>query len=485
MTATQRLALLICLCQASLSVRANDSPQPADLPSRCDAYMQARMAYKGTKFSGAVLAAKDGTVIYSQGFGLANREYDIPNTPQTRFRLASVSKQFTATGIMILEHEGKLRLDEPISKYVSNIPEAWGQATLHHLLSHTSGIPENLRPALLKGMWGQYIPREKLFEHLKNSKLDFPPGEKFSYSNTGYALLGRTIEKITSKTYEEFLRERIFVPLEMHDTGFDSRKLVLKNRAVGYAMEKDQFIHPLFIDLSQVDAAGSMYSTVGDLLKWDSALYTDRILPQTSWERMWTPVKSNYGYGWLRQQAFGRTLISHDGGLPGFVTTTWRFPKERVFVAVLANLEGSAVGKIARDLSAILLGEPYDLPVNRVEAKIDPKIFDTLVGDYEIRPAVSATLPWFGEREIRPASILKITSRDDALFGQVTGQGRFRLLPETETTYFALAEELTIRFDRDEKGQVTGLVLHQGGRDVKGKRLPAPPGDSPSKKSDR
>ncbi|MCX7699710.1 MAG: beta-lactamase family protein [Gemmataceae bacterium] len=463
------------------AVRADDL-KVDELASRCDAYMKARMAYKATKFSGAVLAAKNGQAIYAQGFGFANREYDIPNTPKTRFRLASVSKQFTATGIMILEHEGKLKLDDPISKYVANIPEAWGKATLHHLLSHTSGIPENLRPALLKGMWGQYVARDRLFEHLKNAPLDFQPGEKYAYSNTGYALLGRTIEKITGKTYEEFLRERIFVPLEMHDTGFDSRKLVLKNRAVGYGMEKDEYIHPFFIDLSQVDAAGSMYSTVEDLLKWNNALDTDRILPASSWERMWTPVKNNYGYGWVRLTVFGRTLITHDGGLPGFVTTTWRFPKERVFVAVLANLEGSAVGRIARDLSAILLGEPYDLPVNRTEVTVDPKVFDGLVGEYLLRPAVSAELPWLGEREIRPATILKVTRDGDALYAQATGQGRFRLRPESADAYFAPTEEIQVRFQRDDAGRAVELILHQNGRDVKAPRQPPSPGENKSSK---
>ena len=136
-------------------------------------------------------------------------EYNIPNTPRTRFRLASVSKQFTATGIMFLEHEGKLKVEDPISKYV-DVPEAWAKVTLHQLLSHTSGVPENLRPALFKGMWGQPIDKDHLLDHLKKAPLDFKPGEKWSYSNTGYALLGLTIEKVTGKPYDEFLKERIF-----------------------------------------------------------------------------------------------------------------------------------------------------------------------------------------------------------------------------------------------------------------------------------
>ncbi len=452
----------------------------SDLAAKCDAYMQARVKYSATKFSGAVLVAKDGKTIYENGFGLANREYDIPNTPRTRFRLASVSKQFAATGIMILEHEGKLKVDDPISKYVE-VPEAWAKVTLHQLLSHTSGVPENLRPALFKGMWGQPIDKDHLIDHLKKQPLDFKPGEKWSYSNTGYALLGLTIEKVSGKPYDEFLKERIFDPLGMKDTGIDTRKLVLKSRAEGYGMSKSEYIHAQYIDMSQVFSAGSMYSTVEDMLKWDSTLYTEKILPEKSLARMWTPVKNEYGYGWLIIRARGHKLIIHDGGLPGFVTSVLRFPDEKLYICVLCNLEGSAVGQVARDLSAIMFNEPYDVPVDRKEAKIDPKAFDALVGDFELRPAKVVNWPLFGDIETRRAELVQVTRDGDELYGRVTGQGRFRLRPESETVFFAPPQEVVVTFGKDTKGKVGELTLHQNGRDTKAKRRETP---TPVKKND-
>jgi CubicO group peptidase (beta-lactamase class C family) len=463
---TRRLSALAVIITAVPAIAADTKP---DLAAKCDAYMKARAKYSATKFSGAVLVGKDGKIVYENGFGLANREYDVPNTPKTRFRLASVSKQFTATGIMILEHEGKLKVEDPISKYVE-VPEAWAKVTLHQLLSHTSGVPENLRPALFKGMWGQPIDKDHLLDHLKKAPLDFKPGEKWSYSNTGYALLGMTIEKVSGKPYDEFLKERIFEPLAMKDSGVDTRKLVLKNRAEGYGMSKSEYIHAQYIDLSQVFSAGSMFSTVEDMLKWDSALYTEKILPRKSLERMWTPVKNDYGYGWLSIKMVGHKTIVHDGGLPGFVTTVMRFPDDKVYVAALCNLEGSAVPKTARDLAAIVLGEPYDVPVDRKEAKLDSKMLDGLVGEYEVRPAKVEKWLLFGDVQVRPAQLFKVTLDGDELYAQVPGQGRFRIRPESDTVFFAPPQEIVVTFGKDDAGKIRDVTVHQNGRDTKAKR---------------
>jgi CubicO group peptidase (beta-lactamase class C family) len=241
----------------------------------------------------------------------------------------------------------------------------------------------------------------------------------------------------------------------MKDTGVDNRKLVLKHRARGYGMQKNEFIHAQYIDLAQVFSAGSLYSTVEDLLKWDEALYSEKLLPRKSLERMWTPVKNDYGYGWLIIQRFGHKCIIHDGGLPGFVTTVARFPEDKVFIAVLCNLEGSAVGRVSRDIAAIALGQPYDVPVERKETKIDGKALDAVVGEYEIKPELKVT----------------ISRRDDDLFAQVTGQGRFQIKPESETKFFARVEEVTFVFSKDDQGKATSLTLHQNGRDLTGKRV--------------
>jgi CubicO group peptidase (beta-lactamase class C family) len=437
-----------------------------DAAAKCDEYMQARVKY--SKFSGSVLVAKDGKSLYERGFGLADAEQDIPNTPHTKFRLASVSKQFLAVGIMILENEGKLTVDDPISKYVPSVPEAWSKVTLHQLLSHTSGVPENLTPALVKGMWPQPIDKENLFDHIKKRPLDFKPGEKWSYSNTGYALLGLALEKISGMDYGAFLKQRIFDPLNMKDTGVDSRKLVLKNRARGYGMANGQLVQAQYIDLSEVYSAGSLYSTVEDLLKWDNGLSGEKILPQKSLERMWKPVKDNYGYGWIIVGTKHK-VITHNGGLPGCITTVARYPNDKMFVAVLCNLEGSVVGRVVRDLAAIGQGEPYDVPVDHKEIKVDPKALDVLLADYEFTPTRKITISRSG----------------DSLYGQVTGQGRFRLAAESESKFFDRADEIVITFSKDDKGQISSLVLHQNCVDASAKRLPpAPPAEAEKKKTD-
>ncbi len=450
----KRLTLLAIVLLVPVSLRAAETTaDPKDVAAKADAYMQARLKFG--KFSGTVLVAKDGKPLFEKGYGLANVEHDVPNTPLTKFRLASVSKQFVATAIMILERDGKLKVEDKVCQYLPICPKSWSDVTLHQLLSHTSGVPENLRPALFKGQWPLPIDLDRLLDIVKDRPLDFKPGEKFSYSNTGYALLGMVIEKLSGKPYADFLRERIFEPLDMTDTGVDDRRLVLKHRANNYGMAKGQFVQAQYIDLSQVYAAGSLYSTVDDLLKWDNALYTEKILPRKSFERMWTPVKDNYAYGWLSHSRFDRKFINHSGGLPGCNTMVSRYPEQQVFVAVLCNLEGSPITRVSFDLAAIALGDPYDVPIDRKEVKLDPKLFDAYVGDYELKPTVTVT----------------ISKKDDALYAQFPGRGKYQIYPEVETKFFNKALEVTIAFGKADKGAAPELVLHENGRDRTAKRV--------------
>jgi CubicO group peptidase (beta-lactamase class C family) len=457
--AVSQLALIALVCFA----RADNATEQS-VAEKAAAYMDARM--KVSKFSGTVLVARDGRILFAKGYGFANLEHEAPNTVKTKFRLASVSKQFVAAGIMILENEGKLKIDDPLKQHLPDCPAAWADVTVHQLLSHTSGVPENLTIALFTGKWPQPIGLDHILDTVREKPLGFKPGEKFSYSNTGYVLLGKIIERKSGRPYGDFLRDRIFKPLEMNDTGVDNSKLVLKNRANNYGTFRGEFVQALYIDLSQVYAAGSLYSTVEDLLKWDSALYTDTILPRKSLERMWTAVKDNYGYGWWIRTRYDRKRILHTGGLPGCQTIVCRYPHQHVYVAVLCNLEGSAHVPVSDDLGAIALGDPYDMPVDRKEAKVDPKVFDAYVGEYDFRPKV----------------VLTITKQNDALYAQATGQNRFQLLPASETRFFAKADELMVEFVKDAKGAVTELNFHQHGRDVKAKRLPP---RSPEKKDEK
>jgi CubicO group peptidase (beta-lactamase class C family) len=459
------VASVLSFARADNTVATKDDPKA--VAEKCTAYMDARM--KISKFSGSLLVARNGEILFEHGYGLANVEHNVPNTPKTKFRLASVSKQFVATGIMILEHEGKLKVEDTLQKHLSDCPKAWADVTIAQLLSHTSGVPENLRPALFQGKWPMPVGSNHVYDIVKDKALDFKPGDKWSYSNTGYDLLGLIIEKITGKQYGDFLKERIFDPLGMLDTGVDSRPLVLKNRAYNYGLQKGEYVIAQYIDMSAVYAAGSIYSTVEDLLKWDNALYTEKILPQKSWEKMWTPVKNGYGFGWAITQREGKKMIAHNGGLPGCTTTVEHHPETKLFVTVLCNLEGSPMGKVCKDISAIALGEPFDMPVEHKEIKADPKTMDAYLGEYELKPKM----------------ILTISKTGDSLYAQATNQGKFQLYPEADGKFFARVDEIIITFVKDDKGQVNEMNFHQNGRDTKAKRAVKQPEKKDEKKDDK
>ena len=204
-----------------------------DLVPRVEEYITARVA--ANQFSGSVLIAQDGKILISKGYGLANREHDVSNTPQTKFRLGSVTKQFSAMAILLLEKQGKLKVEDPISKYIKDAPEAWKDVTIHHLLSHTGGIPEYTVGAAFRQMWTLPANPSRIMALFKDKPLDFKPGEKFKYSNSGYILVGMIIENASGMTYEDFVRLNIFKPLQMNDSGYDHFGTVLKHRADGYA----------------------------------------------------------------------------------------------------------------------------------------------------------------------------------------------------------------------------------------------------------
>ena len=316
-----------------------------------------------TQFNGTVLLARDGQVLFCRGYGMANLEHDVPCGPKTKFRLGSITKQFTAMAILILQQQGKLSVTDKVRKYVPAAGKAWDDITIHHLLTHTSGIPNYTSfPDFLKTLRTQ-VSVDELIAKFKDKPLDFKPGEKFKYSNSGYIVLGKVIEVASGTPYAQFMKAGIFDPLEMHDTGYDNAVVVLKDRASGYTRLLGLVpVHATFIDMSIPHAAGALYSTVLDLLKWDRALDSEKLVPRKSIEAMFTPFKDNYGYGWTIDKKFDQPRHVHAGGIPGFVTFIERFPREKLLVVVLSNFETSRVGRIGDDLAAITLGEPYVVP---------------------------------------------------------------------------------------------------------------------------
>lgn len=293
---------------------------------------------------------------------MANLEYDVPNNPQTKFRIGSITKQFTAMAVLILQERGKLNLQDSICRYVADCPAAWQPITIHHLLTHTSGIPDLVR---LPGFWETITLPTKLTDtiaRLKREPLEFRPGEQFKYGNSGYLISAFIIEKVSGKSYEDFLRENIYLPLKMFNSGYARNDTILKNRASGYSRKDRKMVNASYIDMSIPIGAGSQYSTVDDLFIWDQALYTEKLVSKRALDVMFTPFKENYGYGWEITRQFNRRVIEHIGDINGFGAYIARYPDDKVLVVVLSNYEGTKVKRINQDLAAIVFGKKYSLP---------------------------------------------------------------------------------------------------------------------------
>lgn len=328
-------------------------------------------------FNGSVLVAEKGAVIYKKGFGFANMEWDIPNQPNTKFRIASISKQFTAMLVMQLVSENKLALHEPISTYLPDYPKKNGdQITLHHLLTHTSGTPSYTSYRSYRDMMRDPYRPAGIVELFADSALQFTPGEKFEYSNSGYFLLGFIIEKTTGKTYEQALQEKIFTPLNMNNSGYDNARPVIKNRASGYNKNGTSYTNANYIDMSVPYAAGAIYSTVEDLYLWDQALYTEKLLPKKYLDLLFEehiPAgRSDYGYGWeMGEMSIGSTdlqveTIGHSGGINGFNTKITRIPADRSSIVLLSNTGGAPLREMTRAINGILYDKNYDFPKRSV-----------------------------------------------------------------------------------------------------------------------
>jgi CubicO group peptidase (beta-lactamase class C family) len=389
-----------------------------------------------------------------KGYGLADLENNVPNTPQTKFRLGSVTKQFTAMAIMQLQEQGRLKVDDPIADFIPDSPH-WAKITIHNLLTHTSGIPNFTSFSDYRSTMMLPSPPLKTMERFKNKPLEFVPGESHAYSNSGYVVLGYIIEKASGKSYEQFLKENIFDPLHMSSSGYDHPGPLLEHRASGYSKIGEKFVNAAYVDMSIPHAAGALYSTVEDLFLWDRALRTEKLVRKSSLERMFTPFKKDYGYGWAITRIFNRRCVTHSGGINGFSSNISRFVDDDVCVIVLSNVDTSPASRIGRDLAAIAFGEKYELPAERTEIEINPKVFDDYSGKYQISSEVMIT----------------ISRSPDRLFIELAGQPKFVLYPESETKFFLKVTDAQVTFVRDEKGEVSHLILHQGGEDTMAKKI--------------
>lgn len=403
-------------------------------------------------FMGSALVAQNGKVVLSKGYGFADAEWDIPNSPTTRFRLGSITKQFTAACILLLEERGKLKTDDLVKKYMPDAPATWDKVTIFHLLTHTSGIPSFTGFPDYRSTEAIPTTPEKLVARFRDKPLDFQPGEKWDYSNSGYVLLGYLIEKISGQNYSDFVQQNIFMPLGMKDSGYDSNSAVIVHRASGYSREAGKIVNAGFIHMSIPFSAGALYSTTEDLLRWEEGLFGGKLLSAASLQKMTTPFKEDYAFGLAVRTAKNHKMIAHGGGIEGFNTQLAYYPEDKLVVAVLGNLNGSAPGEIADKLAAVAHGEKVVLNSERKEITVSPKILATYVGTYQLSPDFSITM----------------TLEGDHLMTQATGQQKLELYAETETLFFLKVVDAQVEFFKNDKGEVTYLVLHQNGRDTKG-----------------
>jgi CubicO group peptidase (beta-lactamase class C family) len=514
-------------------------------------------AYPAGQPGAAVLIVRDGQTVLRKGYGMANLELGVPVAPDMVFELGSVTKQFTAAAILLLQERGQLRVEDDVTKYLPDYPTHGQTITLENLLTHTSGIPsytglhewfarirEDMKPADVIALF-------------KDKPLEFNPGEQWAYDNSGFFLLGAIVEKVSGKIYEQFVEEEIFQKLGMAHTRYGHPEEIIPRRASGYSKDDKGFRNADFISMSQPYAAGSLMSTVDDLAVWGRALQSEALLKTSSLDRMFTSSKlksgvpTQYGYGMGVHDFEGERVLSHGGDINGFTTNLTLVPGQRLFFALLSNNDASdprpdavalcvvakALGKpmeerktvqldtatldeyvgvyrfdpqtvraitregsklfaqrsggekreiaaLAKDefvypdatrlhfrrdaqgkVTGVGFSPPFGpaaegtktdepLPQERKEVKVDPAVYDAYVGEYELRPAFSIT----------------VVREGDQIFAKPTGQPKAELFPESETLFFLKVVDAQIEFVRGADGKVTGLVLHQGGRDIPGKR---------------
>lgn len=348
----------------------------------------------------SALLYKGDEVLYSGGQGLANIEHNIAIGSETVFRIGSITKQFTSAGIMLLNEEGKLEIDDPITKFFPDYPMNGHIITVRHLLTHTSGIKSYTSMENFMDVVKDDMTVEEMIDHFKNEPMDFAPGEKYLYNNSGYFMLGAIIEHLSGQTYEDFIEGRIFTPLGMEASYYGNFNKIIPNRATGYGMDDTGLINSNYMSMSLPYAAGSLISTVGDLMKWNRALFSGAVVAEASLVQMITPFTlndgeiSNYGFGLGIRTFKGQPMITHSGGIPGFITNGAYLPESDMYVTVLGNTGFQSRGYESNKMLALALGDPYPevTPIS-----VEGSILEKYVGTYASDAGLSFSVSLAGE----------------------------------------------------------------------------------------
>jgi len=453
--------LALCLVAFSKGSEARQSPSPGSLEAEVDTYVEPYLEMKG--FSGSILIASKGEVLLRKGYGMANYELDVPNTPQAKFHIASISKMFTAAAIMLLEERGLLRVSDPLTRYIPDYPDG-DRITVHHLLLHTSGIPNvnNLPDYDTQSRFPQ--TPSSIIEMFQNEPLVMEPGERFDYSNSNYNLLAFIIEKVSGQSYGDFLRENFLAPIGMSDTGHDGHAgEILKNRASGYVpVGADGLENAPYLDWTIKTGNGSLYSTVEDLYRWDRALYTEKILKKSTLDVMFTPHLEGVGYGWFLGERLNRRVARMSGRSPGFQGEIHRYLDDDVCVVVLSNNYSGAASFMITDLAAMVFGEPYEILAINPGLEIDPKVLDAYLGHYR------------GDADFFvPGASITVESRDGHLTMKWSMGGVSWLVPMTESTFYDRSYGGRVTFVKDAAGRVSHLIYRSSGQDYRATKAPS------------
>ena len=504
-----------------------------------------------------VLVAKEGKPIYRAAVGKSNLEYNIDMVPENVFMLASITKQFTAVAILMLEEQGKLSLGEPITKFIPDYPTNGKTITVDQLLNHTSGIKSYTGIGNLVKVARNDKTLDELIDYFKNEPMDFDPGEAFRYNNSGYVLLGKIIEVLSGETYEDFIESKIFDRLGMKDSRYGSNSELIQKRAMPYEEGPNGYVNANYLSMTLPHAAGSLMSTVDDLLKWQNALTNNTLIKASSLDKAINGSELNngehisYGYGLGEMTLKGSKGYTHSGGIFGTSTNGIYMIEEDVYVIGLSNCSCHDIGSLTQNLAAAAIGKPY--PTLKDVVELTERQLEQWVGAYEFedgsvrhifmkdgalksmresdtntvfdifplsedrfmfeegtieykfsktadgkkqalfitdsesigkeiqKPMPSARKeivldsailrPYAGKYELAPNFMVDITVEGSQIFAQATGQGQFELFAEDETTFFAKVAGLTVKFNKNDSGNVESFTLFQGGGETLAKKV--------------
>lgn len=402
-------------------------------------------------FHGSVLVAHNGEVLLHKGYGYRNAGSAQRHDSSSIFQIGSVTKQFTAALILKLQEQGKLSVDDRLSKYFPDYLNG-DKITIRHLLNHTSGI---FNYTVNRGFMEKEVADIKTSEYMiglfKDKPLDFEPGAKYNYSNSAYLLLGYIAEKAGAKPYTRQMHEWIFRPLKMQRSGFNFTSLDHPAKAVGYSfITADTTRKAPIVDSTVSGAAGAIYSTTGDLYAWANAVLDGKILSDSSWSAALTPGKQNYGYGWVIDSMHARKVYHHSGGIHGFNSNIAIFPEDRSVVILLSNVNTSLLGKITNEIASVVYNVQQDHAAN-----VDLQLLKSYEGNYQVTPQF----------------ILNILIVNGELTVQPTAQPRLELIAESPVKFRLKLVEAGIEFTKDDSGKITGLTLTQSGRTLPAKRI--------------